>query len=67
MPNKNTHNDRRPTGRDEARREGTDLDRRYGRIGISAVAAAARYCGKTDRTAETSSSDGHKKREKVWA
>ncbi len=38
--------DRRPTARDDARREGTDLDRNYGRIGISAVAAAARYCDK---------------------
>ena len=39
-----TKKDRRPPARDEARREGTDLDRKYGRIGISAVAAAARYC-----------------------
>lgn len=38
--------DRRPPSRNDARREGTDLDRNYGRIGISAVAAAARYCDK---------------------
>ena len=48
MPNKNNRHDRRPTDRDDARREGTDLDRRYGRIGISAVAAAARYCGPSE-------------------
>jgi hypothetical protein len=39
-----TQNDRRSVTRDDARREGTELDRKYGRIGISAVAAAARYC-----------------------
>jgi hypothetical protein len=39
-----TKHDRPPAARDEARRESTDLDRKYGRIGISAVAAAARYC-----------------------
>ncbi len=41
---KSTQTDRRPTGREDSRREGTDLHRRYGRIGISAVAAAAPYC-----------------------
>jgi hypothetical protein len=39
-----THHDRRQAAGNEARREGSDLDRKYGRIGISAVAAAARYC-----------------------
>jgi hypothetical protein len=39
-----TQHDRRTKARDEARREASDLDRKYGRIGISAVAAAARYC-----------------------
>jgi hypothetical protein len=68
MPTKNTHNDRRPTARDDARREGTDLDRRYGRIGISAVAAAARYHGEIERKALASlSSDNDKKRDKVLA
>jgi hypothetical protein len=31
--------------------EGTSLDRRYGQIGISAVAAAARYQGETKNQA----------------
>ena len=39
-----TQQDRRPAAREDAPREDTNLDRKYGRIGISAVAAAARYC-----------------------
>jgi hypothetical protein len=40
-----TQHDRRQAAGNDARREGgNDLDRKYGRIGISAVAAAARYC-----------------------
>jgi hypothetical protein len=67
MPDNKTRNtDRKPTARDDAHREGTDLDRRYGRIGISAVAAAARYCGVPERKTQTSSASG-KKREKVSA
>ena len=47
-----TQPDRRPLARDDARREGAELARNYGRIGISAVAAAARYCdGAKDATA----------------
>lgn len=68
MPNKTIHHDRRPTNRDDARRDGTDLDRRYGRIGISAVAAAARYCGPIERKAPASpSGSDNKKRGKVLA
>lgn len=68
MPTKNTYTDRRPTARDDARREGTDLDRRYGRIGISAVAAAARYHGEIERKAPASPpSASDKKRDKVLA
>jgi hypothetical protein len=67
MPTKNTRNDRRPTPRDDVRREGTDLDRRYGRIGISAVEAAARYCGGTERKPSASSSGSEKKRDKASA
>jgi predicted DNA-binding WGR domain protein len=66
MPNKNNRNDRRPTDRDEARREGTDLDRRYGRIGISAVAAAARYFGPSEAKHQASTGS-HEKREKLSA
>jgi hypothetical protein len=64
MANKST--ERRPAARDDTQREGTDLDRRYGRIGISAVAAAARYCGDTDDKQQKSSGKGQK-REKVSA
>jgi hypothetical protein len=40
-----TQHDRRQAAGNDARREGgSDLDRKYGRIGIPAVAAAARYC-----------------------
>jgi hypothetical protein len=66
MPNKNNRNDRRPTDRDDARREGTDLDRRYGRIGISAVAAAARYFGPSEGEHQASAGS-HEKREKLSA
>jgi hypothetical protein len=67
MPdNKARTSDRKPTARDDARHEGTDLDRRYGRIGISAVAAAARYCSTPERKMQASSASG-KKREKVSA
>jgi hypothetical protein len=66
MPNKNNRNDRRPTDRDDARREGTDLDRRYGRIGISAVAAAARYFGPSEGKHQASTGS-HEKREKLSA
>ena len=67
MPNNKTRTtDRKPTARDDVRREGTDLDRRYGRIGISAVAAAARYCGTPERQMQASSGTD-KKRGKVSA
>jgi hypothetical protein len=46
-----TQQDHRPVARDDARREGTDLDRKYGSIGISAVAAAAPYCSGAKNTA----------------
>jgi hypothetical protein len=39
-----TQKDRRSSTREDARRETTELASNYGRIGISAVAAAARYC-----------------------
>lgn len=64
--NNSTRADRSPTARDDARRDGTDLDRRYGRIGISAVAAAARYSGPIERKAPSSPS-GSDKRGKVLA
>jgi len=35
----------------EERRERAELDARYGKIGISAVAAALRYCGETKNPA----------------
>jgi hypothetical protein len=38
------HDRRQAAGNDARREGGSDLDRKYGRIGISAVAAAARYC-----------------------
>ena len=42
---RSTQYERRQAAGHDARREGgSDLDRKYGRIGISAVAAAARYC-----------------------
>ena len=67
MPdNKSRNTDRKPTARDDARREATDLDRRYGRIGISAVAAAARYCGPPERKTHASFASD-KKRQKVSA
>ena len=40
---------RRPTS--EQRRERAELDPRFGAIGISAVAAAARYCRETKNPA----------------
>jgi hypothetical protein len=40
---------RRATG--EQRHERAELDARYGKIGISAVAAALRYCGETKNPA----------------
>ena len=69
MPtNNSTRAGRRLTASDDARREATDLDRRYGRIGISAVAAAARYSGPMERKTPSSPSDNDtKKRGKVLA
>jgi hypothetical protein len=45
--------DRRP----DTRQEGADLDRNYGRIGISAVAAALRYASGAKNPAENSRAD----------
>jgi hypothetical protein len=39
-----SRDDRPSAVRDNTWREGADLNGKYGRIGISAVAAAARYC-----------------------
>ena len=54
----------RPTPRsDEVRgdtwRKGTDLDRNYGRIGISAVAAAIRYASGARNPAPASDDHEH--------
>lgn len=40
---RNTEQDPRPAARDSKPRDRLELERRYGSIGISAVAAAARY------------------------
>ena len=57
-----TQHDRRQAPGDGARREGgSDLDRKYGRIGISAVAAAARYCS----GAKTSPSPSEMRRPRI--
>ena len=65
MATKNIRNNRSPTAHSAARPKETDLNARYGRIGISAVAAAARYSRKPDRKAQASSSTN--KRGKVRA
>lgn len=41
-----------PRGAGSVRREEARLDRNYGRIGISAVAAAVRFQGAPDNTAD---------------
>jgi hypothetical protein len=57
-----TQPDRRSPARNDARREGTDLDRNYRRIGISAVAAAARYCsGAKDPTSASETQKSRKR------